>query len=665
MSVNMKFLFILVIELHCKMDYLPEQSNGTQGQNRTHEGLSRQEKRFHKSTKKYKFVELQLDERKRLLMRKLVKLNYERRNIASKALFIACETDDLVKAEYYLNQGADVTCRNNEHRETLLHICAMNESVHCAELILKRIISQNDFEEKYSDGHFVNLCHQKDKYGFLPIHVAVIANSLDMVKIFVKHGVDSLCVPFPDVDGITPGSTPLHYAVEQGYGWIVQELCVKETQYFLTNQFGQLPLEINDGSLDADSYTVLAYQHLHTLLRLLCEPSKCPSFIRLSDKYIERSIMLGFNIDQFYFRLSSDCKWHYLNKGTTGQEYTLLMWAVKEKRLSTVRLLVYLGCDTNIGNRYVLPIHLALEYTNSIHEDILLVLLRSSLDLNKPTVRHRSPLHYLLKQADSSKSILRHRCVFRGVELLLEYGEKVNCDHVRYCIHADNVVGFMYMLSAGASFPQLNRWDSARLYRIIGSRKSIIDSIYMCGRSAIQWLHTSAPGIISQVASLECLASNIIRKELQPNAWYGVGRLQLPPGYNKQGLLINIQNVIDSFHPIRKHIRPLPPLPIFHPLDVFASDSHDQLDESDVVSISSLPIPSLSFQSFGLASECTSDVYALYIQDVEIDYADARSSQEIECVESHMEISCSRGSIPKPFIWVEKLETTFLKWNDT
>ena len=88
------------------------------------------------------------------------------------------------------------------------------------------------------------------------------------------------------------------------------------------------------------------------------------------------------------------------------------------------------------------------------------------------------------------------------------------------------------------------------------SQMIYIDFLYDSGFSLDTFIHTfpaTNNDLASHIAtirqtprSLKRLAANVIRKAMVPNAWVGLNRLPLPPGFDKQYIILHPHNVVSA-----------------------------------------------------------------------------------------------------------------------
>ncbi|CAF3795485.1 unnamed protein product [Adineta steineri] len=161
---------------------------------------------------------------------------YERRPIHFAA---ACEGSDPL--EYLISKQVtfnDVDRGGNSP----LHIAAMNGRSINAELLLrtakeKSTLNETDDDEVIHNKFGFASINRMNKSRFYPLHLAVLNNHLDVVKVLVDYEAD--------IDAITKASikiTPLMLACQKGYFDIVKYLISKGAKIEFRDRFQRTPL---------------------------------------------------------------------------------------------------------------------------------------------------------------------------------------------------------------------------------------------------------------------------------------------------------------------------------------------------------------------------------------------------------------------------------------
>ena len=201
--------------------------------------------------------------------------------------------------------------------------------------------------------------------------------------------------------------------------------------------------------------------------------------------------------------------------------------------------------------------------TIEMNVDMVRTLLEAHAEVNLPDGNGQTPLHILCKKLNWRFDIAPEVC-----ETLLKYGAWVNkpspvkitpIPNLPECDTA--IVLTIYIFSAGGDIPFV--FNSIRMPQLLGYFKVVsmdmqqvsLDILYESG-TVLPTLN--ATGNNSKLVScltlrktnprcLLRLAADVLRKTMKPNAWVGLTRLSIPPGFDREYIIFNARSIVSTW----------------------------------------------------------------------------------------------------------------------
>ena len=244
--------------------------------------------------------------------------------------------------------------------------------------------------------------------------------------------------------------------------------------------------------------------------------------------------------------------------------------AVSLDMLDVVRCLIARGANINAKlphQRYnIAAIHMA---THNMNVDIMRTLLEAGADVNIRDGKGQTAMHFLCNSVDGTIETALECC-----EILIQNCSRLDILDSTQSTPLDNafnnhtrLVLAIYIISAGGDAVYQTR-SQTQLFRSIRSipkkiRKVFREFLFESGFPIIDFISTIRDGdepdwsvadvretymlLKYQVPlSLKRLSANVIRKAMVPNAWVGIKPLPLPPGFDKQYIILHPKHVVSS-----------------------------------------------------------------------------------------------------------------------
>ena len=466
----------------------------------------------------------------------------------------ACEKGDYNKMKTIAdtNKGK-VTFHCPITHENGLHKCARNNgqegrsSVKIAKYILAK-----------KEGSALNLRESKGNYTLLILatHLQnedMVHELIDATEItdrnFFNWSKDKDIVIEDTI--YTPFSTALHVAILSGNINIITILLSHGAAFWITNQNGETALElaqrVNNGK---------------EIMSIFCDPNNQFAHLLISvEEEDAKTIMLL----KIFLKngLDVNCKDYHGN--------TLLHTATHTGRTAIMRFLISRGAHTNalmLHTRNAIDYNMAvLHYTARItNAETMTCLLDAGADVNLKDGNGRTSLHILCSTRGGDVRQSLNCC-----ELLLQHGAHVNVKCAEGATPYDKILNngtkiglAVYIISAGVDTTYFRDPFRSSL-KLVSSLKYIPNHIH---KLFLEFLFESGfpietllPGLrltISELATyiqmklqtprtFKRLAANVIRKTMVPNALVGLNRLPLPPGFDKQYIILDPKHLMSMW----------------------------------------------------------------------------------------------------------------------
>ncbi|KAK4880295.1 hypothetical protein RN001_008441 [Aquatica leii] len=300
------------------------------------------------------------------------------------ALYVALVNRKIDTARLLMNRGARIDIVNSTTNTTCLHLAA-----------------EAGFEELVREALKVEHFSITDKntYNFTPLSLAVQYENVNIAKLLFENVIT--------LEHFDEDYDYLHLAAEFGDVNIMTALLDKG-------------LNINDDNKDGETPLMVA-------LRLERWGIVDLVLSRGADVTIKET-QCGLSC-LYYFALNGDDQkiLHTIEKGVDVNEQqfngsTALMEAVKNKNLSTVKLLLAHGADSNITNNNG---YNSLHYAASTTDQILLAIIDTIEDINQRTIENETALLLALQSSQYDLALI-----------LLEHGAcDLDCGNGNSCLH--------------------------------------------------------------------------------------------------------------------------------------------------------------------------------------------------------------------------------------
>ena len=430
--------------------------------------------------------------------------------------------------------------------ENGLHKCARNlnqeSSVRIAEYILGRVYGTKLINEvsKHNCTPLILAVHFQNE-GF----VHCIINAYNKVHKNDKHGLLDFStdgkILIDDSNMYIPNSTALHIAILSEYVDTIAILLSEGASILKENEQGETALELTQ-----------KVKNKHEIMAIFCKSKyEYPHYLIINGYMEVKTIALL----KIFFENGLDVN------STDSDSISLLHRAIQMGNTRTVQFLISCGADISslvphptVKHNTTSLIHIAAHNKNP---DIITSLLEAGANVNARDGAGYTVLHVLaLSRGDITKTL---ECC----EVLIEHDFSVHTDNDVALIPLVNILSInsIYMVSAGGdSFYNINSKHSQNqlsyTLRLIPKhiQKLFLEFLLESGFPVhmfipiIQETNSDLASYLTMRQQtplcLKRLAANVIRKTTVPNAWIGVNRLSLPPGFNKQYIILNPKKLI-------------------------------------------------------------------------------------------------------------------------
>ena len=245
------------------------------------------------------------------------------------------------------------------------------------------------------------------------------------------------------------------------------------------------------------------------------------------------------------------------------QSKSLLECAIDIHDQATVRFLILRGANINAPvifpnlKRPTTLIHVAVHNNDP---DNLTYLLEVRADVNAKDWSKHTALKWLALSGGDMKNALK--CC----ELLIEHGINVHIasNTTLASLNYDLGIAATYIISAGGDswYNEYSKYSKHQISFSLGLipthiqlpfLKFLFESGFHVNMfvPSLQETNTDLASYINtelqNPLSMKRLAANVVRKALVPNAWVGMNRLPLPPGFDQQYIILNAKQLVSQW----------------------------------------------------------------------------------------------------------------------
>ena len=351
-----------------------------------------------------------------------------------------------------------------------------------------------------------------------------------------------------------PFSTALHIAVLSGNINIIKCLLSERASFWLADDDGETALELAQKS-----------KHSREIMPLFCDTKdeNAHDLIQRGKRDAKTIALLDIFLEN---GVDVNCK--------DEDGYSLLYIAIERCDLSTAQFLVSRGAHINaiewptwVRTGYDrLILHFAAKTENS---DMMACLLDVGADVNLNVGYGGTVLNRL--STCRGKNI---KNALECCELLLQHGARVNVPSaagrtplINVLYNVSKVALAIYIISAGSDSsyfrnPTSSQVQFARSFKHVSQQPKLfyefliesgfpmsifIQTLQVTNSELATYIET----IQQTPRSLKRLAANVIRRVMVPNAWSGLHKLPLPPGFDKQYIIMSPKHVASEWLQMR------------------------------------------------------------------------------------------------------------------